>query len=114
MADAARKAGKILMFNFNNRARPEAYAMREYVRSGAVGHVNSAQAMWIRRNGIPGFGGWFTTKKLSGGGPLIDLLHMVDLALHFMGYPEPAFVLGQTFSDLIEIRSSRGPGGSPT
>ncbi len=113
MAEAAQKAGKILMFNFNNRARPEAYAMREYVRSGAVGHVNSAQATWIRRNGIPGFGGWFTTKKLSGGGPLVDLLHMIDLALHFMGYPEPHFVLGQTFSDFIDNQEFKGPWGIP-
>ncbi len=113
MADAAKKAGKTLMFNFNNRARPESYAMREYFKSGAVGRVNSAQATWIRRNGIPGFGGWFTTKKLSGGGPLIDLLHMVDLALHFMGYPEPQFVLGQAFSDLIDNKEFKGPWGIP-
>jgi predicted dehydrogenase len=113
MVDAATKAGKTLMFNFNNRARPESYAMREYFRTGAVGRVNSAQATWIRRNGIPGFGGWFTTKKLSGGGPVIDLLHMIDLALHFMGYPEPRFVLGQTFSDFIDNKEFKGPWGIP-
>ncbi len=113
MADAAKKQGKTLMFNFNNRARPEAYALRDYIRSGTVGRINSAQATWIRRNGIPGFGGWFTTKKLSGGGPLIDLIHMIDLALHFMGYPEPAFVLGQTFSDLIDNQEFKGPWGIP-
>jgi predicted dehydrogenase len=112
MVDAAKKAGKTLMFNFNNRARPESYAMREYFKSGAVGRVNSAQASWIRRNGIPGFGGWFTTKKLSGGGPLIDLLHMVDLALHFMGYPEPAYVLGNTFTDNMD-KEFKGPWGIP-
>jgi predicted dehydrogenase len=113
MVEAADRAGKTLMFNFNNRARPEAYAMRGYFRSGMVGRVNSAQATWIRRNGIPGFGGWFTTKKLAGGGPVIDLLHMVDLALHFMGYPEPRFVLGQTFDDFIDNREFKGPWGIP-
>ena len=113
MVDAAQKAGRVLMFNFNNRARPECYAMREYFKSGSVGRINSAQAHWIRRNGIPGFGGWFTTKKLSGGGPLIDLIHMVDLALHFMGYPEPSHVLGQTFSDHIDNKEFKGPWGIP-
>lgn len=35
------------------------------------------------RIGIPGFGRWFTTKALSGGGPVIDLLHGIDLAVWF-------------------------------
>lgn len=110
---AAKASGKTVMFNFNNRARPEARALRAYVDAGQVGRINSAQAKWIRRTGIPGFGGWFTTKELSGGGPLIDLLHMVDLAMHLMGYPEPAHVLGQTFGDFIQDKSFKGPWGIP-
>ena len=111
--DAAKKAGKQVLFNFNNRARPESQAMMTYISQGVVGKINSAQAKWIRRTGIPGFGGWFTTKELSGGGPLIDLLHMVDLAMYFMGYPEPAHVLGQTFSDFIQDKQFKGPWGIP-
>ncbi len=110
---AAKQAGKKVLFNFNNRARPESQAMMTYINQGVVGIINSAQAKWIRRTGIPGFGGWFTTKELSGGGPLIDLLHMVDLAMYFMGYPEPAHVLGQTFSDFIEDKQFKGPWGIP-
>jgi predicted dehydrogenase len=113
MAKAAKETGKTLMFNFNNRARPESYAMMEYVKAGAVGRINSAQASWVRRAGIPGFGGWFTNKKLSGGGPVIDLLHMIDLALHFMQYPEPAYVLAQTFNDFIDNKDFKGPWGIP-
>ena len=110
---AAKKAGKQVLFNFNNRARPESQAMMTYINQGVTGKINSAQAKWIRRTGIPGFGGWFTTKELSGGGPLIDLLHMVDLAMYFMGYPEPAHVLGQTFSDFIQDKQFKGPWGIP-
>ena len=113
MAKVAAKARRTLMFNFNNRARPEAYAMMEYIRRGAVGRINSAQALWIRRTGIPGFGGWFTTKKLSGGGPVIDLLHMIDLALYFMDYPQPEWVLAQTFRDFISDKGFKGPWGLP-
>ncbi|MCX7023916.1 MAG: Gfo/Idh/MocA family oxidoreductase [Spirochaetes bacterium] len=113
MVDEAGKAGKLLQFNFNNRARPEAYALMEYIRSGEVGKINSAQAVWARRSGIPGFGGWFTTKGMSGGGPVIDLLHMLDLAIYFMDYPEPDFVLAQTFRDFIDDRAFRGPWGIP-
>ena len=110
---ASEKAGKTLMFNFNNRARPESYALRRYIEAGEVGQINSAQAKWIRRTGIPGFGGWFTNKEMSGGGPLIDLLHMVDLAMFYMDYPNPAHVLAQTFDDFIEDKGFKGPWGIP-
>jgi predicted dehydrogenase len=113
MAAAAQAAKRTLMFNFNNRARPESFAMKEYIDQGVVGRINTCQAKWIRRAGIPGFGGWFTTKALSGGGPLIDLLHMIDLGLHFMGNPEPAQVLATTYTDLIGNKDFKGPWGIP-
>ena len=113
MIEAAERAGRKLMFNFNNRARPEAQAMKAYIDSGVVGKINSAQAKWVRRTGIPGFGGWFTTKELSGGGAVIDLLHMIDLALYFMGYPEPAHVLATTFDTFITDKNFKGPWGIP-
>lgn len=113
MCDAAEQAGRTLMFNFNNRARPEAQALMDYIRAGQVGTINSAQAKWARRCGIPGFGGWFTNKELSGGGPLIDLLHMLDLALYFMGYPEPEYILANTFQEFIKDKQFKGPWGIP-
>jgi predicted dehydrogenase len=113
MKTTAEKAKKTLMFNFNNRARPESYAMMDYIAAGTVGTINTCQAKWIRRAGIPGFGGWFTTKALSGGGPLIDLLHMIDLGLHFMGYPEPAHILARTYHDHIDNKAFKGPWGIP-
>ncbi len=113
MKAAAEKAGKRLMFNFNNRARPETAALMNYIGDGTVGRINSAQAKWARRTGIPGVGGWFTNKALSGGGPLIDLLHMIDLALYFMGYPEPEYVLAQSFDDFIHDPAFKGPWGIP-
>jgi len=113
MAQAAARSRRILMFDFNNRARPEAQALMQYIRAGEFGVLNSAQALWIRRCGIPGFGGWFTTRELSGGGPVIDLLHMLDLGLYFMGYPQPSWVLAATFSDFANDPSFKGPWGIP-
>jgi len=113
MIAVAEKAGKKLMFNFNNRARPESYKIMERINAGDIGLINSAQAKWARRNGIPGFGGWFTNKALSGGGPMIDLLHMLDLALFFMGYPEPGHVTAVTFDDFITDSNFKGPWGIP-
>jgi predicted dehydrogenase len=50
---------------------------------------------------------------MSGGGPMIDLLHMLDLAMYFMGYPEPAHVMAQTFDDFITDKNFKGPWGIP-
>ncbi len=113
MIEARDQAGKHLMFNFNNRARPESREMVKLIQSGVVGRINSAQAKWIRRTGIPGFGGWFTTKALSGGGPVIDLLHMMDLAIYLMGNPTPTYVLANTFDDHITLKEFKGPWGIP-
>jgi predicted dehydrogenase len=113
MKKAAEKNKKILMFDFNNRARPEVQALMSYIRAGEIGTINSAQALWIRRCGIPGFGGWFTRKSLSGGGSAIDLIHSMDLALYFMGFPEPEWVLAQTFRDFCENPAFKGPWGIP-
>lgn len=111
MYEAAKLSGKTLMFGFNNRARPESQAIATYIENNVVGKINSAQATWIRRAGIPGFGGWFTDKELSGGGPVIDLLHMMDLALYFMGYPKPTCVLAATFDDFMGNPLFKGPWG---
>jgi predicted dehydrogenase len=113
MISVADSVGKTLMFNFNNRARPESREMMAAINGGQVGSINSAQAKWVRRTGIPGFGGWFTTKALSGGGPVIDLLHMIDLAMYFMGYPEPKNVLAQTYDTFMGDAGFKGPWGIP-
>ena len=113
MKETAECSGKVLMFDFNNRARPESQAIYRYISEGRVGKINSAQAIWVRRAGIPGFGGWFTTKALSGGGPIIDLPHMLDLALWFMGYPEPDYLLGVAYYDFMDNKAFKGPWGIP-
>jgi predicted dehydrogenase len=113
MREASVKAERILLFDLKNRARPEAQAMIRYIREGRTGRINSAQANWTRRNGVPGFGGWFTNKAISGGGPVLDLLHMTDLALWFMEYPEPEFILGATYHDFMDNHAFKGPWGFP-
>jgi predicted dehydrogenase len=114
MKEAAEKNHRVLMFDFNNRARPETQALINYVRTNEIGTINSAQAMWVRRRGIPGFGGWFTQKALSGGGSTIDLIHAIDLALYFMDYPEPEWVLAQTFYSFSDNPDFKETWGGPS
>ena len=108
MARAAKASGKKFMMHFNSRFSPEAQVLKEYAESGILGDVYYARTVWNRRRGVPGLGGWFTTKKLSGGGPLIDLgVHRLDLALWLMGNPAAISVSGFCHNKLALSLSSR-------
>ncbi|SHE11260.1 Uncharacterized oxidoreductase ycjS [Chlamydia abortus] len=99
MAEAARQSGKVLMVMRNNRFTQASQFLKRYIDSGAMGDIYTGRTGWIRRRGIPGRGGWFTTKALSGGGPLIDLgVHMIDLAIWLMGNPKPMSVSASTYT----------------
>lgn len=98
MKNAAENSGKILMIMRNNRYNNYSKWLKQYVKDGKMGEIYTARCGWRRRRGIPGKGGWFTTKAMSGGGPLIDLgVHMIDLAIWLMGNPKPVSVSGCTY-----------------
>jgi predicted dehydrogenase len=108
MQAAARRAGKNLMIHFNQRFEPTNTALKQQVASGVIGEVYYGRTVWHRRRGVPGFGGWFTTRAMSGGGPLIDLgVHRLDLALWWMGYPEPLAVSGATHNVIAREMAAR-------
>jgi predicted dehydrogenase len=98
MRDAAKASGKTLMVMRNNRFNPNAQFLKKYIADGQMGDIYAGRCGWIRRRGTPGRGGWFTTKALSGGGPLIDLgVHFIDLSMWLMGNPKPVAVSGMTY-----------------
>ena len=101
MLAVSRRVGKRLMVNFSYRFTEQSMALKQQVDAGALGEVYFARTVWHRRRGLPGLGGWFGQKALSGGGPLIDLgVHRLDLALWLMGYPRPVWVLGSTYNPI--------------
>lgn len=98
MGDAAEANGKVLMVMRNNRFLDMSRFLKSYIDDGKMGEIYAGRCGWQRRRGIPGKGGWFTTKEKSGGGPLIDLgVHMIDLAIYFMGNSKPVAVSGCTY-----------------
>ena len=99
MYAAAAEAEKTLMVIRNNRFNLNSAYLKRFIEKDRMGDIYAARAVWRRRRGIPGKGGWFTTKELSGGGPLIDLgVHMLDLAWWLMGCPAVEAVTGNTFA----------------
>ncbi|MET9268662.1 Gfo/Idh/MocA family oxidoreductase [Kribbella sp. NPDC003557] len=101
MVEASKQAGRVLKVVFNHRERGDVAALKHQIDEGQLGRIYYAKAHWMRRNGIPGMGGWFTNRELSGGGPLIDLgVHILDMALHLMGEPQVTTVSANTFAEL--------------
>ena len=97
-------AGKVLQMGMVNRFRGSSQTLKTFIDAGRCGDLYAGQAFWWRRRGIPGFGGWFTTKSMSGGGALIDIgVHLLDLALYLMGFPEPVAVSGSTYNTFKKL-----------
>jgi len=110
MKAAAEKSGKTLMVMRNNRYMPVSSFTKKFIADGKMGDIYAARCGWQRRRGIPGKGGWFTTKAQSGGGPLIDLgVHMIDLTMWLMGNPKPVAVTGCTYSKFADTDVSDSP-----
>lgn len=108
MVRAAMRAGRVLEVAFNHRQRGDVQVLKAHIDQGGLGRVYHAKATWMRRNGIPGMGGWFTTRAMAGGGPLIDLgVHVLDMALYLLGEPEVTAVSAATYAEL----GPRGRGG---
>ncbi len=114
MLRTAKKHHLKLGIDFSYRFRPQSRIMKQIVEEGKLGDIYYARSVWMRRRGVPGLsadsfntagsgsmGSWFFDGKQSGGGPLIDLgVHRLDLVLWMMGYPEPAWVTGSTYSKI--------------
>lgn len=94
----AKNAKGILQIGMIWRQDPAAQVVREYVKKGAFGKVYHIRAVMTRRRGIPGLGGWFTTKSQSGGGPMIDLgVHWFDISMWMSGLWNPTSVSAKTY-----------------
>ncbi|MDP9382353.1 MAG: Gfo/Idh/MocA family oxidoreductase [Chloroflexota bacterium] len=101
MVNAAISAGRVLQTAFNHRQRGDVQQVKRFIDEGLLGRVYHAKARWMRRNGIPGLGSWFTSKELAGGGPLIDLgVHVLDQALFLLGEPRIVSVSAAAYAEL--------------
>jgi predicted dehydrogenase len=110
IADAAERNDKKCMVGQVNRFRSDSKYLKQLVDDGEFGNIYYSHTGWLRKRGIPGFGGWFTTKGMSGGGPLIDIgVHLLDIAWWLCGCPKPIAASGATYAEFGP--HGRGQGG---
>jgi predicted dehydrogenase len=99
---AAAKARRVFQVGLHQRHQVQSVEARRWIDAGKLGAIYHSQVMAIRRRGVPGRGGWFTTRSKAGGGPMGDIgVHMLDLTCHLIGHPRPVAASAQTFRKII-------------
>jgi len=107
------KQPPLFVMGMCQRFRPDAKLVKQKIEAGDFGEIYFARTGWLRRTGIPGFGGWFTTKELAGGGALIDIgVHALDLTWYLMGKPQPVSAIGVSFDKFGHLGKGLGGWGT--
>lgn len=92
---------RILSIGVCNRYSNAVNQIKRLVDDGVLGDVYHVYASFRAYRSIPGLGGDFTTKAVSGGGSLIDWgVHYLDLVEYVCGDPKPLTVSGEAFCKL--------------
>jgi predicted dehydrogenase len=109
MAQAARRAGRVLMISHNQRFGPDVQYLKRYIDAGSLGDVYFVRTLWRRPLGMlppPTMDratgaynrNWFN-EAAKGGGVARDLgSHVIDIAMWLMGFPEVSDVVGRAFT----------------
>jgi len=101
MKAAADECGRILNIGVVNRFNTSVNHVRDMIRAGELGDVYHVYCSFRAHRSIPGLGGMFTTKALSGGGVLIDWgVHFLDLINYCVGSPALRSVTGAAYGKL--------------
>lgn len=86
-----------------NRFNDNVNEIKNMISNGELGKVYHVNLMFQDHRCIPGMGGWFTNKKESGGGVMIDWgVHFIDLALYCLESPKPISISGVAHSELAK------------
>ena len=84
---AASRANRLLTVDFSYRHSEGLRRIAELIQADALGHIFAIDLTFHNAYGPDKF--WFYDRAQSGGGCLIDLgIHLVDLALWTMGFPQ--------------------------
>ncbi len=100
MAETAAREKRLLSYGFHLRFSDGVSELKGMIDRGELGEIYHADAKWLRRRGVPGWG-IYTNKAAQGGGPLIDIgAHALDLALYLLGYPEVDYVCADMYDKI--------------
>jgi predicted dehydrogenase len=105
VVDAARAADRLLRVDLSYRFTEAARRVRELLQGGELGRIYAADLVFHNAYGPDK--AWFYDPALSGGGCVMDLgVHLVDLALWSLGFPDVTAVSAKLFSGGEPLGSS--------
>ena len=103
---AQRSTGATLLAGSASRHRADMRVL--YSLCDVIGQVRHVEASWVRARGVPDAGGWFTDRRFSGGGALVDLgWHLLDAIDPFVGTTRYDRVAGSASRDFINAGAWR-------
>jgi len=106
MQDAQTETGNILSIGVVNRFNAGVNKIKELIDAGELGEIYHVYVSFRSTRSIPGLGGAFTTKAISGGGVLIDWgVHYLDIVMYCLNDPEIKTVSGKGFCKLAKNMS---------
>ncbi|HEX5406046.1 MAG TPA: Gfo/Idh/MocA family oxidoreductase [Pseudonocardiaceae bacterium] len=106
LAAAEQSTGATLLAGSAARHRADMRVL--YGLAETIGQVRHVDVSWVRARGIPDAGGWFTDRRFSGGGALVDLgWHLMDAVGPFIGTSRFDHVVGTASRDFINAGSWR-------
>jgi predicted dehydrogenase len=86
-----------LMTAQHQRWTQKGRAVKQFIEDDGIGMPIHARVYALRRNLVPSWGLGFIDKKLSGGGPCMDIgVHALDLCMWLVGFPKPTRVTGRS------------------
>jgi predicted dehydrogenase len=101
VVEAARRADRLLALDLSYRFTEAAARVKELVDAGELGDVFAADLAFHNAYGPDK--PWFSDPAQSGGGCVIDLgIHLVDLALWTLGFPEVRDVASRLHGEPLE------------
>ena len=107
MAKKANKQNRLLNLGVCNRYHKSVEMLEEMNRNGKFGKLYHVYCSFRAHRSIPGLGGAFTTKELSGGGVLIDWgVHYLDLILYILGGAKLQTLTCDAYSEMAKDMST--------
>lgn len=101
MQKAQAQYGKVLNIGVVNRFNKGVNKIKELIDSGELGEIYQVYVSFRSHRSIPGLGGDFTNKSISGGGVLIDWgVHFLDIVMYCCNDPKAISVSSEAFCKL--------------